>query len=247
MKIDFWTLGLQTLNILVLLGVLQYFFWKPAAAMIAQRKALADKIVTDRQALEQQAQAAVRETATTRAGFAAERTALLTAAQAEAARARDTLLTQARTEAAALQTAAQARVDATHQAALKSWSDRSSQLGVAIAGRLLARLPGEAAQAAFLDWLVQAVAALPDTARTALSDQAVGLTVVSPAPLTAAAQAQAASRLGAALGYQPRIAYVTDPALIAGLELHAPHLAVGNSWRADLAGILESLAHDQQH
>jgi F-type H+-transporting ATPase subunit b len=246
MKIDFWTLGLQTLNILILLWVLQYFLWKPVAGMIAQRKALAGKTEADRVALEKRAAAAEADAARIRAGFAAERTALLTGAQAEAGRARDTVLAQARTDAAALQSAAEARVAAARDAARKSWSDRSNQFGLEIAKRLVARLPAEAVQAAFLEWLVEAITALPAKARTALAEQAVSLSVVSPAALTDAAQAQATSRIGAALGYQPQIAYSTDPALIAGLELHAPHLAISNSWRADLGGILESLDHDQQ-
>jgi F-type H+-transporting ATPase subunit b len=247
MKIDFWTLGLQTFNILILLWVLQYFFWKPVAAMIAQRKALAEKTVTDRQALEKQTAAADADAAGIRAGFAAERAAVLKEGQSEAARARDALLAQAKTEAAALVAAAKSRVEAAAEAARKTWSERSSQLGVDIAGRLVARLDGEAVQAAFLDWLVQAIAALPDQARRALAEQVVALSVVSPAPLSEAAQVQATSRIGSAFGYQPQIAYSADPALIAGLELHAPHLAASNSWRADLAGILESLSHDQQH
>jgi F-type H+-transporting ATPase subunit b len=247
MKIDFWTLGLQTLNILILLGVLRYFFWTPVAAMIAQRKALAQKTVTDRQALDKQVAAAEADAARIRAGFADERAALLKAAKAEAGRARESLLAQAKTEAAAVQTAAQTRLESTHEAARRAWSDRSNQLGVDIAGRLVARLDNDVVQAAFLDWLVQAIAALPAQARSTLADQVVALSVVSPAPLTEAAQVQATRRIGAAFGYQPQIAYSADPALIAGLELHAPHLAVSNSWRADLAGILESLANDQQH
>jgi F-type H+-transporting ATPase subunit b len=145
-----------------------------------------------------------------------------------------------------LQSAAEARVAAARDAARKSWSDRSNQFGLEIAKRLVARLPAEAVQAAFLEWLVEAITALPAKARTALAEQAVSLSVVSPAALTDAARVQATSRIGAALGYQPQIAYSTDPALIAGLELHAPHLAISNSWRADLGGILESLDHDQQ-
>jgi F-type H+-transporting ATPase subunit b len=239
MKIDFWTLGLQTLNILILLFVLQYFFWKPVAAMIAQRKALAGKTAADRLALQKDAAAADADTARIRAGFAAERIALL-----EAGRARDTLLAQAKTDAAALQSAAEARAAVARDAARKSWSDRSTQFGVEIARRLVARLPPEAAQAAFLDWLVQAIAALPATARAALADRAVSLSVVSAVALTEVAQAQATGRIGAALGYRPQISYATDPALIAGLELHAPHLAVSNSFRADLGAILESLDHD---
>jgi F-type H+-transporting ATPase subunit b len=244
MKIDFWTLGLQTLNILILLFVLQYFFWKPVAAMIAQRKALAGRTAADRLALQKDAAAADADTARIRAGFAAERIALLASAQAEAGRARDTLLAQAKTDAAALQSAAEARAAVARDAARKSWSDRSTQFGVEIARRLVARLPPEAAQAAFLDWLVQAIAALPATARAALADRAVSLSVVSAVALTEVAQAQATGRIGAALGYRPQISYATDPALIAGLELHAPHLAVSNSFRADLGAILESLDHD---
>jgi F-type H+-transporting ATPase subunit b len=215
--------------------------------MIAHRKALAQKTVTDRQALDKQVAALEADAARTRAGIADERAALLKAAKAEAGRARDSLLAQAKTEAAAVQTAAQTRLESTREAARRAWSDRSNQLGVDIAGRLVARLDNDVVQAAFLDWLVQAIAALPAQARSTLADQVVALSVVSPAPLTEAAQVQATSRIGAAFGYQPQIAYSADPALIAGLELHAPHLAVSNSWRADLAGILESLAHDQQH
>ncbi len=247
MTIDWWTLGLQTLNVMILLGLLQHFFWKPVAAMIAQRKALADKTVADRSALDRQAAQAEADAAKTRGGFAAERAALLTEAELEAGRARDTLLAQARTEAAAFQTAAKAAVQAGQDAARRAWSDRSNELGVEIAGRLVARLDGDTVQAAFLDWLVAAIAALPDQARKALADHAIALSVVGTTPLTEAAQAQATSRIGAAFGYRPQIAYTTDPALIAGLELHAPHLAVSNSWRADLADILESLGHDQRH
>jgi len=246
MKIDVWTLGLQTLNILILLWVLQYFFWKPVAGMIAQRRAIAGRTEADRVALAKQAAAADADAARTRAGFAAERTALLAGAHAEAGRARDTVLAQAKTDADAWQGAAEARVAAARDAARKSWSDRSNQFGVEIAKRLLARLPAEAMQAAFLDWLMQAIAALPANARAALADQAVRISVVSPTALSETAQVQATSRIGAALGYEPQIAYSTDPALIAGLELHAPHLAISNSWRADLGRILESLDHDQQ-
>jgi len=245
--IDWWTLGLQTLNILILLWLLQHFFWKPVAAIVAQRKALADKMVADRRALDGQAAEAEASAAKTRGGFAAERTALLAAAQLEAGRARDAVLAQAKTEAAALQTAAKAAEQAAEEATRKSWSDRSNALGVEIAGRLAARLDGAAVQAAFLDWLVKAIGALPEQARKALANQAVALGVVSTAPLGEAAEAQATSRIGEAFGYRPQIAYTTDPALIAGLELHAPHLAVSNSWRADLAAILESLGHDQRH
>ena len=41
MQIDWWTLGLQTLNVLVLLWILNRFLFRPVAGMIAKRQATA--------------------------------------------------------------------------------------------------------------------------------------------------------------------------------------------------------------
>ena len=39
MTFDWWTLGLQTVNIVILVWLLQRFFWAPIAGMIAERRA----------------------------------------------------------------------------------------------------------------------------------------------------------------------------------------------------------------
>ena len=41
MRIDLWTLGLQAINALVLIWLLARFLFRPIAAIIAERKALA--------------------------------------------------------------------------------------------------------------------------------------------------------------------------------------------------------------
>jgi F-type H+-transporting ATPase subunit b len=41
MKIDWWTLGLQTINILVLVWILSRFLFRPVSDMIAARQAAA--------------------------------------------------------------------------------------------------------------------------------------------------------------------------------------------------------------
>src|SRR5450631_1902391 len=53
-------------------------------------------------------------------------------------------------------------------------------------------------------------------------------------------------RISEAFGAHPQIVFKADPALIAGLELHGPHLVVSNSWRADLTQILADLTHDNR-
>ena len=40
MTIDWWTLGFQTVNVAVLVWLLQRFFWRPVAAMIEQRRSV---------------------------------------------------------------------------------------------------------------------------------------------------------------------------------------------------------------
>ena len=43
MSIDWWTLGLQTVNIVILVWLLQRFFWAPIAGMLVERRAAAQK------------------------------------------------------------------------------------------------------------------------------------------------------------------------------------------------------------
>ena len=74
----------------------------------------------------------------------------------------------------------------------------------------------------------------------------VALEAISATPLDPADQERYRELIGEAFGAHPQIAFKTDPALIAGLELHGPHLVVSNSWRADLAQILADLTHDNR-
>ena len=244
MTIDWWTLGFQTVNVVVLVWLLKHFFWGPVAAVIAKRRATAQQTETDSAAQHASAAEAAKVMAGTRSGLAKEREVILAAARTDAEQARATLLDQATTEAAALRAAATAAIQTDAQAADKAWTERSSHLGIDIAGRLAARLDGPAVRAAFLNWLVNAVRALPEPARRAVADQTAALEAVSATPLDAAEQKHATELIGAAFGGHPDIVYSIDPALIAGLELRAPHLIVSNSWRADLADIDADLVHD---
>jgi F-type H+-transporting ATPase subunit b len=243
MTIDWWTLGFQTVNVVVLVWLLERFFWRPVATIIAQRQTTARQTLADAQTQAVKSADAAKEIASTRAGFADERERLLAAARTEATKASAALLDQAALDADGLRAAAKAGIETDARAADKAWAERSSLLGIDIAGRLAARLAGPAVNAAFLEWLLIAVRALPEGARRAVAEPDAALQVISAAPLDAAEQNRASDLIRAAFAAQPRIAYTTDPGLIAGLELHAPHLLVSNSWRADLADIRKDLAH----
>lgn len=254
MTIDWWTLGIQTVNVLILIWILGRFFWRPLAAMIDQRRATARRMLDDAEAARAQAADALAAVERTRAGFARERDAILAAAQATADREHAARLDAATREAEALRAAARADIAKETAAIDKAWRDRAGQLAVTIAQRLASRLDGPAVQAAFLDWLLREVRALPDAIRDSATTGATDgapLAVLTAAPLDAAEQARYRALIAQAFGgasdaedRHPAITFASDPALIAGVEIHGPHLVVSNSWRADLSQILAELTHD---
>jgi F-type H+-transporting ATPase subunit b len=244
--IDWWTLGLQAVNVLILIWLLGRFFWRPVAAMIAQRRDAAQKILADADAKRAEAAAALADITRTRAGFARERDAILKAAQETAEQAHTARLRDAEKEAAALEAAAQAAIARDRDAAEKAWADRASHLAVDIAQRLAARLDGPAVAGAFLDWLVKEIRNLPDAARQAVATSGATLEASTASVLGPADQQRYGKLIGEALGASLPVVFKIDPDLIAGLELRGPHLVVANSWRADLTQILADIADDNR-
>ncbi len=246
MTIDWWTLGIQTVNVIILIWLLGRFFWRPVAAMIEQRRATVQRILTEAEGKRNEATAALADIERTRAGFAREREAIVAAAHEAAERARAARLEAVEKETAALEAAGRAAVAKEREAAEKAYAERASRLAVEIAERLAARLHGPVVQATFLDWLLKEIRALPEPARQAAARDGVTLQAISATPLEPAEQERCRELISAAFGGHPSIAFDSDPALIAGLELHGPHLVVSNSWRADLARILADLANDDR-
>ena len=243
MTIDWWTLGFQAVNVVILVWLLQRFFWRPVAAMIEQRRSITDKALADAKAAQDTATAALANIAATQAGFGRERDAILAAAHAEAETAGKTMLDAAAKEAAAHAAAAAAATLAEHDADEAAWAGRASELAVQIAGRLASRLQGPAVSSVFLDWLVSSIQAMPAPEREAAVADAGGFEAVTAGPLAPAEQEQARNAIALAFGAPPQMTFRTDPALVAGIELHGPHFALSNSWRADLGQILGDLRH----
>lgn len=241
MTIDWWTLGFQTVNVAILIWLLGHFFWKPVAAMIEARKAATQKLTDEAGAAKTKADNALADVEKTRAGFAKEREAILATAQKEAETAHAARLAEAATEVAALQAAAKEAIGKGKKAEVAAWADRSSDLAVAIAQRLAARIDGAVVEACFLDWLVAEIVKLPKATREAAGAKAAKLEATTANKLDAATKKHTGNIIGAALGGRPHIAFKIDPALIAGIELRGEHLIVNSSWRADLSTIRADL------
>ena len=246
MTIDWWTLGIQAVNVLILIWLLARFFWRPVAAIIEQRRATAQQILAEAEAKRSQATNALAEIERTRAGFDREREAIIAAAHEAAEQARAVLLASAAKEAAALEASARTAIEKERDAAEAAWAERANVLAVEIAERLVARLDGPVVSAAFLDWLLQEIRVLPALVRDAAAADEVILEAISATQIEPANQERYRKVICEAFGARPQITFKVDPALIAGLELHGPHLVVANSWRADLTKILADLAHDKK-
>ncbi|ACE99605.1 ATPase [Rhodopseudomonas sp. AAP120] len=246
MTIDWWTLGIQAINVIILVWLLARFFWRPVAAMIEQRRATARQIMIEAETKLGQATDALAEIERTRAGFEEERAAIIAAAHQAAEQGRISLLASAAQEAAALQASARSAIEKEKSATEQAWAERANRLAVAIAGRLVARLSGASVSSAFLDWLLREIRNLPDPVRSAVAANGIAIEAISATPIEPADQQRYRTLIGDAFGVRPQISFKVDPALIAGLELHGPHLVITNSWRADLANTLADLAHDDR-
>ncbi|WP_044561390.1 ATPase [Azospirillum sp. B4] len=246
MTIDWWTLGLQAVNVLILIWLLSRFLWRPVAGIIAQRRTAAQTLLAEAQADRDRAAAALADVERVRAGFAQERAAILAEAHEAAQQARAIQLAQAEADAAQARDAAKAALAQERQAAARAWRDHAGQLAVDIAGRLLAQIDGAAIGDTFLARLVGEIRALPPEVR-AQAVNGSALRAVSAAPIPAGEQERYRRQIDGALGQPAEITFAVDPGLLAGLELHGAHLVVTNSWRADLARVLQDIAHDAPH
>ncbi|MFG1393539.1 F0F1 ATP synthase subunit B family protein [Xanthobacter agilis] len=243
MTIDWWTLALQAINVLVLLYILSRFLFRPVVAMMAERQAAATRDLDAARAARAAAEAEQAKATAETAAISATRKDRLDAATAEAQAQKDALLAAARAEAEALRAAAATDIARARATAAREDADRASRLAVDIAARLLARVPAALQVSAFIDDLAAGVAALPEASRAALVAAEGPLRLKAPRPLTDPEVRACRDRLAAALGRDVTLTLEVEPALIAGLQLDAPHAVVRNTFRADLDRILKELTH----
>jgi F-type H+-transporting ATPase subunit b len=246
-RIDWWTLALQTVNVLVLVWILSRFLFRPVESIIAERQAAAAKLLADAEAAKAHANAAREAAEAEAARLAGSRSETLRAAAADAERERAAALAAAGAEVEHLRAAAEAEIKRERETEAAAASDRAARLAVDIAGKLLDRLPDSERVDGFIDGLAQAMASLPPAGKEGLA-VAQGVTLKAPRLLNDAEIKSCRDAFAKALGRPLDFSVEVDPGLIAGLELETPHAVVRNSFRADLSRIVEELtAHGRDH
>jgi len=245
MHLDWWTIGLQTLNFAILVWLLHRFLYKPVLTVIEARKQEVQRQFDAAKAVEQKAAAELAAVEAARAGISAERDAALKAAAAQARDAAGTRRAQSERDAEALLDAARKTLASERERALEDAGRLALDLGTEFAQRLLVEIPLPLRAEAWIERIEQYLSALPPADRAELAHQladGTALTIVSACPLPAATDEQWKERLCHALGASFSVKFEVEPALIAGVELHFPTAILRFSWQDAIAAARTELA-----
>ena len=237
MTIDFWGLGLQAFNVVILVWLLSRVFWRPIADAIARRQQTTKEILHEVKENQARANRTLSEVTELRAGITAEREAMLARAATEAQDAARSTRDETKREATKLIDAAKQTIARDAELAADSQAAQAATLSVEIASKLLNRLDTPVIHSAFLTLLIGAIQKMPAQDREALTGNDTSL--VSASELTSGEKNYVTKAIHDALRKTPKLHFATDPELIAGLELRTPHFALKNSWQADLKQILK--------
>ena len=246
MQIDWWTLGLQTVNAVVLIWLLAHFLFRPVVDAIAGRQKAAEQQLADAKAAKAAAESERDNAAAETARLAEHRSEALKAVEGEAAAAKSALLATAQAEADKLRAAALAKMEAERRAEALAAEDRAGRLAIDIVTKLLDRLPRETRVSAFIDGIASGLAKLPERTRTSVGADGTSIHLTTARAVTPQEVEACRKALADVLGHTVAVEVSVDPALIAGIELEAPHAVVRNSFRADLARLkTELVRHDR--
>lgn len=246
MQIDWWTLGLQTVNVLILIWILAHFLFRPLTAILKERQEKASRLLEDAEANKAAAEAERKKAEAETARIAASRNEALQDAAGAAEKQKASILAEARAEADEIREAAKADVERARKNETVAVADRASRLAVDIAEKVLARLPEGVRDSAFLDGLADGLASLPEATRADIGANGIPVRVKAAHALTDGEKRDCLKTLTDVLGRPVEITVETDPDLIAGLEIETPHAVVSNSFRADLDRITAELTrHDK--
>ena len=225
MLIDWFTVGAQAINFIVLIGLLKHFLYQPVLDAVDAREARIAGQLADAQALQAKAVAERGALHARHEAFEHERQALLKQAVHDAQVERQRLVNEATHEADALKAKHQ-RALAEQAAQLQQTLDQGVGHEVfAIARRALADLASASLEARIAERFVERVNALDAAARAelvqVLADPCTTAILRSAFELSAAQRGVIQAAVDAAFGTNLALQFQTAPQLIAGIELEA--------------------------
>jgi F-type H+-transporting ATPase subunit b len=157
------------------------------------------------------------------------------------------LLERARSDAEKLLAGERQRIEQERAAAADALRLEAIELAVTIARRLLAEAGDGSLDRLFLERALARLHDLAEPERAALIDRLADgavVQVMTAAPFETAGRDEFSRRLRELLGKDIGVQFADDPALLAGAELHFPHMVLHHSWRDSLRALEEDLKRD---
>ena len=239
MSFSWPTFALQAINFLILVWLLKRFLFKPVSVIVAQRKAE----ITRAQA---QAEAARQAAETARKGFEArqleiesQRQSIVDQARASLVDERAKMIDTARADIERLKIAAGRQLSEERETAARELYDRSVQIAVELAERLLRELATPRRDELFLDRVLDQLDHLSAVERASLLGESAGesgqVIVTTSKPLDPESESKWHSQLSQRLGRSRPISFAVNDQLIAGAELKFPLATLHFNWRESLA------------
>ncbi len=244
MLIDWFTVGAQALNFLILVWLLKRYLYRPVLAAIDAREKTVAKMIADAAARETQAQVAGEELRKRNEAFDQERDGLLRKATEESAAERQRLIESARQDSQLLRSKLTLALDAERAELGRQLSLRTQAEVFAVARKALSDLAGASLEEhiieVFIERLADASADADPAGTTGLAVPARLALVRSAFEPDPAAQTRVEAAVRKRLGANVAVRFETAPELICGVELTVD----GEKLAWSVADYLSTLARD---
>jgi F-type H+-transporting ATPase subunit b len=241
MLIDWFTVGAQVLNFLILVWLMKRFLYKPILRAIDAREKRIATELAGAEAKKGEAQKERDEFHQKNQAFDQQRAALLSQAKDEAKTERQRLLDEARKAAAALSSKRQEALRNEEHNLHQAISDRTLQEVFAIARKALTDLAGTSLEERMVDVFVHRLRELNGEEKglltSALKASPSSVIVRTTFDLSPAQCASTEGAIKEVLGAETHVQFETAPGLISGIELSTNGQKV--AW--SIADYLESL------
>ncbi len=248
MQIDWWTLGLQAVNFLVLVWLLQRFLYKPVTRLIERRRQNVEKAFAEAEDARRKAEEDAAAYEAKVAALAEERLGMIQTARAEIEEERAKMLDEARETSNGLMAAQRQAMAEERANTLKELRRQVTDLAVSLAETLLRESSGQTAAEPFLERLEGQLAAMPEAERNRLfgpRPEHRFLRVATAPPLDGARRDAWKKRLAAGIGNGCEIAFEADENLIVGACIHFPAASLEFSWSRTLNDAKRDLVRDE--
>ena len=231
MLIDWFTVGAQALNFLIMVWLMKRFLYKPILSAIDAREKKIATEITDANAKKVEAKKESDEFRKKNEIFDLERTALLTKATDEAKAERARLLDEARKSADQLRVKRQDAMQAEQESFNKEISHRAQDEIFAIARKTLSDLAGasleERITEVFIDRLRELKPTERDTLKKSLEAKSVPAIVRSTFELPEAQRSAIKAGIKELFSIEPALEFQTAASLVSGIELSANGQKIG--------------------